>query len=159
MLRVHTSYTLACRAAPQSNVDAMSQDVLISPDTGTSRYRLPIVASSMVADVLVVLVFVVAGRATHDESMAVGGVLDTAWPFLVGVAGGWLGIFLGRMQPWSMPAAGMMIFKTVVLGLVLRSVVQAETTAVSFALTTAVILGVLFVAWRVAARGLTRARS
>ena len=133
----------------------MSQDVLISPDTGTSRYRLPVLLWSMAADVLVVLVFVVAGRATHDESMAVGGVLDTAWPFLVGVAGGWLGIFLGRMQPWTMPAAAMMVFKTVVLGLVLRSIIQGDATEVPFALTTTAILGVLFVAWRVAARALT----
>ena len=39
-------------------------------------------------DALLVLVFATIGRASHEHSLDVLGVLETAWPFLVGLAAG-----------------------------------------------------------------------
>ena len=43
----------------------------------------------LVVDVLCVLVFVVLGRRNHDEGTAAAGVVETAAPFLIGLAAGW----------------------------------------------------------------------
>ena len=41
-------------------------------------------------DAVLVLVFAAIGRRSHAEGLTVGGVLETAWPFLAGAAGGWV---------------------------------------------------------------------
>jgi hypothetical protein len=130
----------------------MSQDVLITPETTQRRLDVMLMLRAAVIDVLLVLVFAFAGRLSHDEGLSAAGVLGTAWPFLVGVAGGWLGILLTRWRPLSNGAAAMMLFKTVVLGIPLRAVVQDAGTPVAFVVTTTVVLAVLFFGWRAVAR-------
>ena len=49
------------------------------------RYAWPV---TVVADVLVVVVFAAVGRANHHESDGVAGIWHTAWPFLVGTGCG-----------------------------------------------------------------------
>ncbi len=111
----------------------------------------------MAADLVAVLAFVVIGRGFHDDGLSVDGLVATGWPFVVGVVGGWVGIFVTRLRPVSYPAATMVLAKTVILGTVLRAVIQDDETPVSFVGVTTVVLGVLFFGWRAAAR-LLRAR-
>ena len=40
-------------------------------------------------DVILVLVFAAVGRGSHGEDV-IGGLADTAWPFLLGLLVGWL---------------------------------------------------------------------
>lgn len=112
-------------------------------------------AAAPIADVLAVVVFVVAGRRTHDGDGLVG-LLATAAPFLAALALGWL-----LARAWRAPAAlrtGLVVWPvTVAGGLALRAAATGRLPA-SFAVVTAVALGVLLLGWRAVAAGLGRAR-
>ena len=130
----------------------MSEDVLISPEAARSRYDVREVSLAVAADVLSVLAFALVGRASHDEGLTAAGLLETAWPFVVGVAGGWAGIFLARMAPLSYPAATMMLVKTVILGCVLRVIFTDGDAPLSFVVVTTLVLAAAFFGWRFVAR-------
>jgi hypothetical protein len=132
----------------------MSEDVLISPETGRSRFDAGTVARAATADVLSVLLFAVVGRLSHDDGLTLGGLVTTAWPFVVGVAGGWVGVFIARLAPLSNAAAAMMLVKTLILGCILRVVFTDGNAPWSFVAVTTVVLGVLFFGWRLVARQL-----
>jgi hypothetical protein len=134
----------------------MAEDVLISPDTHRPRYDLRQVAAAAAADVVSVLVFAVVGRASHEEGFTAAGLAETAWPFLVGVAGGWVGVFLARMAPLSYPAAAMMLVKTVLLGCVLRVVFTDGGAPFSFVVVATAFLGAAFFGWRFVAHRVAR---
>ena len=57
---------------------------------------------AMVAlDAVLVVVFSTFGRGAHAEGFGVAQVWGTAWPFLVGLAGGWLILLATRRAPAS----------------------------------------------------------
>ena len=60
----------------------------------TAEYALGVrsrhVLTALTLDVVCVLVFCALGRRSHAEGVTVSGVAQTAWPFLVGAAVGWL---------------------------------------------------------------------
>ena len=132
----------------------MSQDVLISPEAAR-RYDVKTVARAAAADLVSVLAFAVIGRASHEDGLTASGVVEAAWPFLVGVIGGWAGVFIARMAPLSLPAAAMMLVKTVILGCVLRVVFTDGDAPLSFVAVATVFLGVCFFGWRFAVRRLS----
>jgi hypothetical protein len=127
------------------------------------------------ADVACVLLFVVIGRANHGHGETVSGVASTAWPFLAGLAVGWVvalewPVALGRRRPaaalgWRRPAAALgwrrpaalvpsgvaAWLGTVVVGMVLR-VVAGQGTAVSFSIVALCFLGLFLLGWRLLAR-------
>jgi FtsH-binding integral membrane protein len=133
----------------------MSEDVLISPEAARPRYDARLVSRAAAADVVSVLLFALIGRASHDEGMTASGLLTTAWPFVVGVAGGWVGVFLARFAPLSYPAATMMLVKTLILGCVLRVIFTDGAVPLSFVIVAAVFLGAMFFGWRATARVLS----
>ena len=51
------------------------------------------------------LVFVIIGRASHTKGESLAGIASTAWPFLAGLAGGWLAARAWR-QPYRLWPAG-----------------------------------------------------
>jgi hypothetical protein len=55
---------------------------------------------AVLADCCCVLVFVVIGRASHTQGESLGGIASTAWPFLAGLAGGWLATAVLAGRPW-----------------------------------------------------------
>jgi hypothetical protein len=132
----------------------MSQDVLISPEA-TRRYDVRTVARAAAADLVSVLAFAVIGRASHEDGLTASGVAETAWPFVVGVIGGWVGVFIARMAPLSYPAAAMMLVKTVILGCILRVVFTDGNAPLSFVAVATAFLGVCFFGWRFAVRQLS----
>jgi Protein of unknown function (DUF3054) len=100
------------------------------------------------ADILAVLVFAAVGRHTHAESDGVVGVLVTAWPFLVGVAVGWL-VALGsrRRAPRAVADAFPVWLATVVVGMVVRHA-AGRGTPVAFVIVATLVLGLFLFGWR-----------
>jgi hypothetical protein len=104
-------------------------------------------------DAVAVLVFAAVGRASHQEDNPVVGVLATAWPFLAGVAVGWVLVrVLSRRWPLRVGPGITVAVGSVVIGMVLRAV-TGEGTAPSFVAVATLVLVGLLAGWRaVAAR-------
>lgn len=96
---------------------------------------------------MVVLVFVVIGRAAHARGVTVGGVASTAWPFLVGLGVGWALVAARRAEPLGVVAGVVACLATVVVGMVLR-VLAGQGTAAAFVLVALAFLGAGMVGWR-----------
>lgn len=104
-------------------------------------------------DVCCVLVFVAIGRSSHDEAASVTGFLNTAWPFLAGLAAGWAMLRAWRRRPDAVVPAGIGVWlSTVAVGMVLR-VVSGQGIAFTFVLVALVFLGLVLLGWRGVARG------
>lgn len=115
---------------------------------------------AVVLDAALVVAFAAIGRASHDSDVWAG-LGQTAWPFLVGLAVGWL-----MTVAWRAPAAPMRTglgvwAATVVVGMLLRAA-SGQGTAVPFVIVAGVTLFAALVGWRLVAalvrRGL-RARA
>jgi hypothetical protein len=155
--------TLTCEVRATSNLAPMGTEVgnitQTATPAGTARAR-NVIAGSVVADVVAVLIYVTVGRSSHDESLGLSGLFDTAWPFLVGIVGGYIGIALTRWPTLSLRGGLVITVKTLVIGLVLRYGVAKDGTEFSFVVVTIVVLSVLMLGWRlVAAALLTRAET
>ncbi len=106
-------------------------------------------------DVLSVLVFVAIGRASHAKGVDLAGIASTSWPFLTGMAVGWL-----ADRAWLRPAA---LFPTglatwlscVAVGMLLR-VASGQGTALTFILVALGFLGATMLGWRLLALALAR---
>ncbi|WP_237657171.1 DUF3054 domain-containing protein [Agreia sp. COWG] len=115
------------------------------------------IAVAAVADLVLVLVFVLIGRGSHDEGFSIEGSLVTAWPFVVGLAAGWLLAWAWR-APWAVRWAGVVIWaSTVVIGVLLRGI-SGQGLAVSFVIVTTLVLAAFLLGWRAIA-GLILRRS
>jgi hypothetical protein len=118
---------------------------------------------AVVLDVCCVLVFVIIGRASHTKGESLAGVASTAWPFLAGLAGGWLATasLAGRAwrQPFRLWPAGVGAWLgTVALGMLFR-VVSGQGTAPAFIGVALAFLGLILLGWRLLAQAVTGLRS
>jgi hypothetical protein len=107
-------------------------------------------------DVCCVLVFVIIGRASHTTGESLAGIASTAWPFLAGLAGGWLVTAGLAGRTWRQPSrlwpAGVGAWLgTVVLGMVFR-VVSGQGTAPAFIAVALAFLGLFLLGWRLLGR-------
>ncbi len=102
-------------------------------------------------DLFVVLVFAAAGRASHDLGGDVLGVLATAWPFLVGMALGWVGaVFVPRpLRSWWLDGL-VVALSSLLVGMLLRYA-TGEGTALPFVLVATGVLVAGIVGWRAVA--------
>src|ERR1700722_15476196 len=122
---------------------------------------------AVVLDIGCVLVFVIIGRASHAKGESLAGIASTAWPFLTGLAGGWLAARAWR-GPFGLVPRGLGAWLgAVAVGMVLR-VVSGQGTAVAFIGVALAFLGLFLLGWRLVARlfrrvpertGLRRGRS
>jgi FtsH-binding integral membrane protein len=108
-------------------------------------------------DVCCVLIFVIIGRANHAKGETLGGITSTAWPFLAGLAVGWV-----LSRAWRRPIAlrhpGVIVWLvTVALGMMLR-VVSGQGTAVAFIVVALAFLGLCLLGWRLVWKLVARAR-
>lgn len=114
------------------------------------------VVVSAVIDAALVLVFVLIGRASHSETLL--GALATMWPFLGGLAIGWV-----VMRAWRNPQrivwTGIGIWVATVAGGLLLRAISGQGVALSFAIVTTIVLGVFLLGWRGIALLVQRARS
>lgn len=101
----------------------------------------------IVADLLIVLLFVGIGRANHHHGDGLSGMASTTWPFAVGLVLGWF-IVIIRHEDGSSLGAGVKVWlATVVLGMFLR-VIAGQGTAVAFIIVALAFLGVLMLGTR-----------
>jgi Protein of unknown function (DUF3054) len=115
---------------------------------------------AVILDCCCVLAFVIIGRASHGEGLA--GIASTAWPFLAGLAGGWLATagLAGRAwrQPFRLWPAGVGAWLgAVALGMLLR-MVSGQGTALAFTGVALAFLGLFMLGWRLLAQAVTRSR-
>jgi hypothetical protein len=109
------------------------------------RFRL-----ASVADGAAVLLFAAVGRLSHAEGVTPLGVLEVAWPFLVGGA---VGALAGRTwrRPESLPSGVAIWAGTLVGGMLLRALTGGGVQ-VSFVIVAAIVLAVLLLGWRLVMR-------
>ena len=101
---------------------------------------------AFVVDALFVLVFVLIGRASHDENPVLG-ALVTYWPFLVALVIGWV-VARAWKAPLAVLRSGVIIWiATVVIGMVLRAL-SDQGVQVSFVIVTSIVLGIFLLGWR-----------
>jgi FtsH-binding integral membrane protein len=105
---------------------------------------------ALIVDCCCVLLFVVIGRASHAKGESLGGIASTAWPFLAGLAGGWLAARAWRRPFGFFPAGVGAWLGAVILGMVLR-VVSGQGTAVAFIGVALAFLGLFLLGWRLVA--------
>ena len=96
-------------------------------------------------DVVIVVVFAATGRLSHGEGIA--GVVETAWPFVAGLALGWV-IALAWRRPAAPVRTGVPVWVvTVAAGMALRAL-TGQGVAVAFIAVASLVLGVLLIGWR-----------
>ena len=105
--------------------------------------------TAVVADVLVVVVFAAVGRSNHHESVGAAGVWHTAWPFLLGTAIALALSAVTKADPLSLRTGIRVWLWTVVIGMVVRASL-GEGIALSFIIVALIVLGALFLGWRLA---------
>jgi len=103
-----------------------------------------------VADFCCVAAFVVIGRASHSQGETLAGVVHTLWPFLAGLAAGWVATRAWRRPRAIMPVGAGVWLATVTLGMLLR-VVSGQGTAVVFVVVALAFLGLFMLGWRLLA--------
>lgn len=109
-------------------------------------------------DVFSVVLFVAIGRRNHEEGASLVDVLETAAPFLIGLALAWL-----IVRAWRRPtrvSTGVLLWPiTVLIGMIVRNLVFGDGTATSFVIVATVFLGACLVGWRAAYKSITRRRA
>ncbi|WP_223204797.1 DUF3054 domain-containing protein [Gordonia jinghuaiqii] len=129
-------------------------------DAGTSpakgRATGPVAA---LFDAVAITVFVLIGRASHEEGYAPASVLHTLWPFLIGCAAGWSityvyahvrsSDFFGHdFRPDRVVPVGIVVwFCTVTVAMILRFIL-AQGVAVSFIIVATLVLALFLLGWR-----------
>ncbi|HEY5516193.1 MAG TPA: DUF3054 domain-containing protein [Pengzhenrongella sp.] len=104
-------------------------------------------------DVVLVVVFATVGRRSHAQGLTLGGVAQTAWPFLAGTVAGWLVALLTLdSSPRSLTFGAVVVASTVVVGMLLRVFVTGAGTAASFVVVATTVLAVFLLGWRLVAR-------
>jgi Protein of unknown function (DUF3054) len=111
----------------------------------------------LIIDALVVLLFVGIGRTAHHHAMTLAGMVSTAWPFIAGLAIGWVCVELGRRDASTLASGVAIWLCTVGAGMMLR-VWAGQGTAFPFILVAlaflgALMLGLRYVAARIPHRG------
>ena len=121
----------------------------------TSERRTVIAAFA--ADVALIALFAATGRRSHAEGVTAAGIADTAWPFIVGAATGWI-LSRGWRRPAAVAPTGVVVWiAAVTVGMLLRRLTGSGTAA-SFVLVATVVTGVLLLGWRVLASRRRRRR-
>jgi hypothetical protein len=103
------------------------------------------------ADFCCVLAFVIIGRGSHAQGESLSGITSTAWPFLAGLAGGWLATRAWRRPEALVPAGVGAWLGAAGLGMILR-VAAGQGTAVAFVGVALAFLGLFLLGWRLVAR-------
>ena len=111
---------------------------------------------AFLADVVLVVAFVLIGRASHNEGPL--GTLVTLWPFLAGLAIGWIGARAWR-TPFTLRWTGLTVWAaTVIVGILLRTV-SGQGVQFGFVVVTTLVLAIFLLGWRGIVQLVLRARA
>lgn len=106
---------------------------------------------ALLVDACCVLAFVIIGRDSHDAGESLAGIASTSWPFLCGLACGWLASRAWR-RPLALRPSGIAVWLcTVAIGMILR-VISGQGTAAAFIGVALAFLGLFLLGWRLLAR-------
>ncbi len=105
----------------------------------------------LLVDLVLVSVFALVGRRSHDEALTFAGWWSTAWPFLTGVLLGWLLTVAVRRAPDSISGGAIVWVTTVVAGMLLRQLTGAGTAA-PFVVVATLVIGALLLGSRLLRR-------
>ncbi|GJF11092.1 membrane protein [Mycolicibacterium cyprinidarum] len=95
------------------------------------------------------IAFCAIGRRSHAEGLTVGGIAETAWPFLTGTILGWL-LSRGWQRPAALVPTGVAVWVcTVAVAMLLRKV-TSQGTATSFIVVASLTTAALLLGWRAA---------
>jgi hypothetical protein len=107
----------------------------------------PRVSLAVGIDVFSVTLFVAIGRREHEQGSALAGLIETAAPFLIALALGWLVLRAWRRPTDWLTGVGIWAI-TLTAGMLLRNLVFDAGTASSFVLVAAAFLALFLVGWR-----------
>lgn len=107
--------------------------------------------TALIADIILVIAFAAVGFYTHAQVLTVDGVVQTSWPFLVGLGCAWI-----LSAAWTAPLApmrtGVAIWSTTILiGMIVRFAVGAGIAG-PFIIVASALNFLTLVGWRVIAR-------
>jgi len=116
------------------------------------------ITTGLALDAALICLFATIGRRNHGETSALLEVAGTAWPFLAGMAAGWLiSLAAFHRAPLSVRDGIPLWLATVAIGMVLRSL-TGSGTAFTFIVVAIVFLGAGLLGWRALATLSTRQR-
>ncbi len=131
-----------------------------TPSAATAGHALSPLLTALI-DLVVITVFVLIGRSSHDEPLDVLGILQTLWPFVVSAAAGWSVVYVfshvrssdmfrADFRPERAVPQGVVIwFFTVTVAMILRYLLH-QGVAVSFVIVAASFLALFLIGWRAA---------
>ncbi|WP_166873504.1 DUF3054 domain-containing protein [Salinibacterium sp. ZJ450] len=122
----------------------------------TTRSRT--VALAAVLDILFVLLFVLIGRREHGSEGALLGFVTTAWPFLTGLAIGWL-VTLAWRHPLGVVTPGVGIWLATVAGGMLLRLLSGQGVQFTFIAVAVLALAAFLLGWRLIAHAIRRRRT
>jgi Protein of unknown function (DUF3054) len=108
------------------------------------------VGPAIVTDGVAILAFATIGRLSHAEGLSLPGVIEVAWPFLVGGA---VGTLAGRI--WRRPAAlssGAAVWAGTLVGGMLLRWLTGGGVQLSFVVVAGVTLALFLIGWRAVLR-------
>lgn len=100
-------------------------------------------------DLLLILVFALIGRASHQQGLDPLGVLTTAWPFLAAALVAWVVLNLLDDDGFGLRSALVVWLVTLTVGMGLR-IVTGGGAALAFVLVAAGVLFAFLFGWRLA---------
>ncbi|MEV8221264.1 DUF3054 domain-containing protein [Dietzia maris] len=112
----------------------------------------------IVLDAVLVVVFSTFGRGAHSEGLGVAQVWGTAWPFLIGLAVGWLVLLATRRAPAAVGSGVLLWLATLVVGMVIRGLGDGRVPHWSFMVVAGVVTAVLLIGWRAIRAAVVRRR-
>ena len=115
------------------------------------------IALALLLDTALVVAFAALGRASHDSDVF-GGLWQTAWPFLLGLALGWL-LTLAWRAPLAPVRTGLGVWAATVIGGMLLRAASGQGAAPAFIIVATLTLLVLLVGWRVIVALVARRRT
>lgn len=125
--------------------------------TGTGSSRTGVALAGLV-DLVLVVGFAAVGRASHETAAFGIGLVQTAWPFVVALAVGWL-ITVAWRNPLALWPTGIGVWVLTVVGGMLLRALSGQGTALPFIIVATLTLALLLLGWRLIAVIVRRVRA
>lgn len=119
-----------------------------APAPGTqSTHPARTAVLAFAADIALVLLFAGLGRSSHEREATLLGLVETAWPFIAGLAIVWISARITK-RPLAVLNSGIPVWVgTVAIGLLLRFWTGGGV-ALPFVIVSILTLGVFLLGWR-----------